>query len=142
MFMQEHANANAELFSASRKSKAELLSALNQENRELFYTKVDFVVVYSTACYDGDISGTEIHQALAFFSKQKNAKYKSYSFVSELYLLMFRPNLMTEQDFSLIKEAVTYFNFSNSSIYIGYAESANDDVENDYSSSPKGFNLP
>lgn len=124
-----------ELFSDCKKTKRELLSLLVQENLELANFKANCVVVYSTACYD-ELNGIEVQKTIEYFSKViPGGKYKSFSFCTELYMLLFRPKLMNAEDFDLIREAVTYFDDSTTDIYVGYVDGV---TEN----GPQGFNLP
>lgn len=120
-------------FSNQPMSKLDLFELLNVDNQLLFDENIDYFVIYSDSCYDSYAStAEEIYSFLHNYSiNGTNQKYKSLSGWIDLLLLAFRANLLEKDDFALLKEAVTYFNFDTSHIYLGYVAKNN-----------KNYNLP
>ena len=120
-------------FSNQPMSKLDLFELLNVDNQLLFDVNIDYFVIYSDSCYDSYAStAEEVYSFLHNYSiNGTNQKYKSLSGWIDLLLLAFRANLLEKDDFALLKEAVTYFNFDTSHIYLGYVAKNN-----------KNYNLP
>ena len=116
----------------------DLLNFFNKSNKDLFDDKtINGFVVYSHNVYDLDeYGGEEIYGFLSnFFEKQPKEIAQSF-FGTNLLVLCFRPKIDELKYFDLVREALTYFDYETSKVYVGYATINENSQEMSYHNFP------
>lgn len=109
------------IFSGQPVTLEDLLNFFDKSNKKLFDKIISGFVVYSNNVYDLDESGgEEVYSFLSnFFEKKPNESAQSF-FGVDLLILCFRPKTDNLESLNLVREALTYFDYESSKVYVGY----------------------